>query len=332
MFFVDWVLVGLYYGCMNVSGPQPEGGLLQSTYWADFLRTKSARVVEVSFGGETAYGTVQSLPLVGSYLYIARYDGVVTEDFLRVLRGVASENGCGWVRMDVPSPEALQGVDVGAARLEKAPSNMQPIENFIVPIGGETDLLAGMKSKTRYNVRLAQKKGVEVSVSTAGDEDFSQGLDAFFAMVEATAQRKGVRFHKKAHYAAMFAALPPDVITLYVARYEGEVVAANIMTFYVGVATYLHGATSDNHRNVMAPFLLQYRAMQDAQERGCAFYDFGGYFSETSDIGKEGISRFKKGFSPHTLPHVSGGTWDVVISPVRYRLFLFLRKLRQLVS
>ena len=214
-----------------------------------------------------------------------------------------------------------------------APHDMQTRENFIVDLSiSADDLLAGMKSKTRYNIRLAEKKEVGVRVVHFSDDYFDEAFQAFFTMVSATAVRKGVRFHGEEHYLQMFATLPHDAIALYVAMYDGEVVAANIMTFYGGVATYLHGATSDRYRTVMAPFLLQWQALMDTYSRGMDAYDFGGYYTQTDDPGKKGISRFKKGFAPHTVPTPSGGSWDVVLVAWRYRLYLCLQRIKNILT
>ena len=180
-----------------------------------------------------------------------------------------------------------------------------------------------MKSKTRYNIRLADKKGV-----TVRPLDNPQEHAAFFALVDATAYRKGVRFHAHAHYRAILAHLPHDMVTLYGAFYRDTLIAANIVTFYGGTATYLHGATSDEYRDVMAPFALQWQAIGDAIARGCVWYDFGGVFPHTDDDGRRGITRFKTGFAPHVPPYVTAGSYDMIISPMTYAAYRTMRRVR----
>jgi lipid II:glycine glycyltransferase (peptidoglycan interpeptide bridge formation enzyme) len=202
---------------------------------------------------------------------------------------------------------------------------MQPKQNFIIDIDlTEDELLAGMKSKTRYNVRLAKRKGVEILVTR--DQKY---IDKFIDLVEQTAQRKGVSFHQREHYLQMFQNIPEDVLKLYVAEYEGEVIAANIISFYGEVATYLHGATSDQSRNVMAPFLLQWQAILDAKKQEIKHYDFGGIFPESSKGGQQGITRFKLGFSPKTKPFQTAGSHDIILNKSKYWMYRFLQRVKK---
>ena len=237
---------------------------------------------------------------------------------------------------------------------------MQPKQNFIVDIDlSEEELLVGMKSKTRYNIRLAKRKGVEILVTRE-----QKYIDKFIELVGQTAKRKGVAFHEREHYQKMFEKISEDVLQLYVAEYEGEVIAANIVSFYGGVVTYLHGATSDKYRNVMAPFLLQWQAILDAKKRGLKYYDFGGieavetghtpvksqkssHFAEAtrdkkvkSQLGVEecelipapgklqGITKFKLGFSPKTQPFRTAGSYDIILNKPKYWLYRFLQRVK----
>lgn len=204
---------------------------------------------------------------------------------------------------------------------------MQPKEILIVGISGsEEDLLAGMKQKTRYNVRLAEKKGVTVFASR--EEKY---IEEFLRLVKVTAQRDKITAHPENYYRKMFEAIPQDVLKLYVAEYQGKIIAANLVLFFGRTATYLHGASDNIHREVMAPYLLQWQAMLDAKKAGYTQYDLGGV--KTGDArGKswEGISRFKTGFAPDIEPTRFPGCYDIIIKPGRYNLYRTLQKLRRI--
>lgn len=91
---------------------------------------------------------------------------------------------------------------------------------------------------------------------------------------------------------------PSGSLKLFLAEYDGKVVAAALVSFFGGVATYLHGASSDIYRDVMAPYLLQWEAILEARRMNCTRYDFGGVNGRTYTNPKwEGISRFKFGFN-----------------------------------
>ncbi|XLQ20054.1 MAG: lipid II:glycine glycyltransferase FemX [Candidatus Moraniibacteriota bacterium] len=304
---------------------QPEGGLLQSSEWADLLRFEKKDVLALADEGDDGiHCIINTLPIVGMYTYVARACNInnKTINELLVKTKLCSAS---WMRIDVCSDELLSIVEANGLKYKKAPHDMQPKENFIIDISkSEDDLLSEMKSKTRYNVRLAQRKGVKIFTTLD-----KKHIKTFCDLVEKTANRKDVSFHNREHYEKIITKIPGDIIKLYVAEYEGEIIAANIISFYGGVATYLHGATSDNNRNVMAPFLLQWQAIKDAKERDFNWYDFGGVFPDSIDGGKQGITRFKMGFSPKTEIFKTLGSYDVVLKGFKYRIYRFLQKIKK---
>lgn len=302
----------------------PEGGLLQSAAWADVLRAEGKRVHTIATRtGTPLRGVVQSLRGVGRYLYVPRLSHM-TSDMVAEMRNAPYA----WVRCDVANEDDYHTLCADGCVVKKAPHNMQPQHNLIVDItADDATLLARMKSKTRYNIRLAQKRGVEVF--TSKDQRY---IDTFCALVAATGKRKHVTFHTKKHYESIIKNLPDDMCDMYIARYNGEVIAVNLVAFYGGVATYLHGATSDAHRNVMAPFLLQWRAMRDARERGFMWYDFGGVFPQSADTGKTGITRFKKGFAPREEYVTSYGSYDIVLSRPRYMVYRCGQNIKRIIT
>ena len=305
---------------MKKEKKQPEGGLLQSEHWANVLRAEGKKIIDISSNNELIFGVEQKLPIVGSYVYFLRTQDIDEEFVEKIL-----QLKYGWVRLDVSGKKDLTVLKKSAKKIVPAPHDMQSREHLIIDITkSEEDLLAQMKSKTRYNIRLAQKKGVKVFASKE-----KKYIDAFYALVTETAGRKDVTFHTKDHYEKIIRGLSHDVIDLYIAEYEGEVIAANLVSFYGGVATYMHGATADVHRNVMAPFLLQWQIMQDAKERECVWYDLGGIFLDSDDAGKKGITRFKKGFAPKEEVYSALGSYDIILSPWRYYLYRVLQKIRK---
>ncbi len=304
---------------MNDQVKKPEGGLLQSREWMAVLRAEQKEIVDMHCGDHVLYGVEQKVPLVGKYLYISRV-ATLTDDMCREMCNLRY----GWVRVDVNDDDMLHVMQSACKKIVKAPHDMQPRQNLIMNIvRTEDELLQDMKSKTRYNIRLAQKKGVKVFTSKE-----QKYIDIFYKLVKQTATRKKVSFHEKMHYEKIIAILPDENIQLYIAQYQDKILAVNVISFFGGVATYLHGATADENREVMAPFLLQWQAICDAKKIGCEWYDFGGVFSEDiQDDGKRGITRFKKGFAPNEKLYITKGSYDIVRSSLHYSLYRFLQKL-----
>lgn len=181
----------------------------------------------------------------------------------------------------------------------KASVPLQPRRTTILDITKpEEQLLAGMHEKTRYNIRLAERK--EVHITPLLYNDASSDFAVFWKLLEETAKREGFHTHTKEYYEKLAGIKRGENISneLFFARYNGTIVASALVNFYkdpvTGVrhATYLHGASSREYREVMAPHLLHWRIMRDAKQRGCATYDFWGIDEKKWP----GLTRFKLGF------------------------------------
>jgi lipid II:glycine glycyltransferase (peptidoglycan interpeptide bridge formation enzyme) len=128
----------------------------------------------------------------------------------------------------------------------------------------------------------------------------------------------------------MFETIPSEILKLYAAEYEGKIVAANLVLFFGKMATYMHGASDNVHRDVMAPYLLQWRQVQDAKKAGCEKYDFGGVkLMDTTGKSWAGVTKFKTGFAPDIEPIQFPGCYDIILKPGRYSLYRVLQKIKR---
>jgi len=200
-------------------------------------------------------------------------------------------------------------------------SDVQPPDSVVLDIARPDDeLLAAMKPKWRYNIRLAEKKGVIASSEGPGS------LAEFYALYEATAARDRIAIHPASYYERLFglgaanASEPRPDIRLWMARYEGRALAGIVTVFYGDEATYLYGASGDEHRNLMPAYALQWAAIRAARESGCSSYDFYGIPPvDDPDHAMSGLYRFKTGFGGE-IRHYAGG-WDYVLRPAAYAAF-----------
>jgi len=208
---------------------------------------------------------------------------------------------------------------------------MQPREILVMDISkSEEDLLAQMKQKTRYNIKLAEKKGVKISVISEQGTVNNKYLGEFLRLVEITAKRDKITSHPESYYRKMFEIIPGDILKLYVAEYEGKIIAANLVLFFGRTATYMHGASDNEHRNLMAPYLLQWQQIVDAKKTGCGRYDFGGLKTGTDDNSWQGITKFKQGFAPETKTTKFPGCYDIILKPAKYNLYRALQKIKRI--
>ena len=178
---------------------------------------------------------------------------------------------------------------------------------------GEEALLAGMKQKTRYNIRLAERKGVVVHPS----DDFA----AFFELYAETAARDGFLIRPEDYYLAVMERMQGNGLgQLLLAEAEGELVAGLFLFRFGPTTWYFYGASSDQHRKLMPNHLLQWEAMRWAIAQGCTIYDWWGAPNELVETDPMwGVYRFKEGFGGQFTRWI--GAWDYAPRPTLYRSY-----------
>lgn len=203
--------------------------------------------------------------------------------------------------------------------LRKAASDILPPDTMLVDLRGEEDaILSRMKPKTRYNIRLAARRGV--SVRRGGPED----LGLWMGLYAQTARRKGIHPHGSEHFSAIFDELghvehKKATIRMLVAERDGEPLAAMFMSVSADLASYLYGASSDAGRDCMGPYALQWEAMRAAKAEGCSAYDlFGVPPRPDPSHPMHGLYAFKAGFGGRMLHRQ--GAWDYAYDRRAYEL------------
>ena len=199
-----------------------------------------------------------------------------------------------------------------------------PAHTIVVSLSQNIEeIYARMKPKTRYNIRLAQKKGVKIEYAGV------DGLSRFMALMRQTATRDGFSAHSPERYRAIIEKFqgPTCAAFFAFATYEEKDLAANMMIDASDTRTYLHGASSSTDRDVMAPYALHAALMEDAATKGMTKYDFWGVAPENANESHTwaGITRFKSGFGGERLS--MPGTFDVPTKPFVYKLYRLARKI-----
>jgi peptidoglycan pentaglycine glycine transferase (the first glycine) len=311
----------------------PDGHVLQSWAWGELKSRFGWRVQRL--GQDSASAQVLYRPLpggVGSIAYVPKGplldwdDDRATRDLAAAIRPLARRQRaiCLKIEPDLEDSSDLAG-RLQAAGFHPSSQPIQPRRTIVVDLDAEPEaILARMKQKTRYNIRLAERKGVAVRPGDEGD------LPAFCRLMEDTARRDGFAIHSRAYYeTAHRLFVPAGQGRLFLAEYAGRVLAGLLAVALGDTACYLYGASSDEGRELMPSYLLQWEAMVWARERGCRFYDLWGVpdedeptleaeFAQRGD-GLWGVYRFKRGFGGRLVRTV--GAWDLVYAPVRYWLY-----------
>ena len=181
-----------------------------------------------------------------------------------------------------------------------------------------------MKQKTRYNIRLALKKGVHVRQSFS-----PQDVDAFLQLNRATTERDGFVAHEDDYYKTQTEILGRSgLLKLFVAEYSGEPLAVIVVAFHGKTATYLHGASGDKERNRMPTFAVQWEAIKEAQRLGLSWFDLHGVAAtDEAEHMWAGITRFKLGFGAKR--HSYMGALDLPLKKAWYSIYRARLKARK---
>jgi lipid II:glycine glycyltransferase (peptidoglycan interpeptide bridge formation enzyme) len=262
-------------------------------------------------------------------------DGETAEQILLATAQAARERGAIalTVEPDLPDEHRYRRQLSALGFVPSPLGHVQPRRTLIVDLSeGEDAILAGMKSKTRYNVRLAGRRGV--TVREAAERD----LPIFHRLMSATADRDQFAVHSPAYYEKAFELFVPcGWARLLLAEVEGQAVAA-LMVFILGRRSwYFYGASSNVHREKMPTYLLQWEAMRWARSRSSTVYDLWGVpdedkekleaeFAGRSD-GLWGVYRFKRGFGGDLTRTI--GAWDLPLRPRLYRLYTWAVRRRR---
>jgi peptidoglycan pentaglycine glycine transferase (the first glycine) len=329
----------------------PGGGhVLQSYEWGEFKRRLGWRPIRlvlerdgkvVGLGQFLAYNTA---PVPGVLLYCTKGPWLPWDEeeavrtFFEGVRAVAGREGAHTVKIE---PEVLeQHEDVkallGRIGFRKARYDLNQKTTLVVDLSlPEEELLARMRSKTRYNVRLAARKGVEVV-----EPDFEEAWEIFYEWMKATSARKEdyvLRRPRDYLRGVMGAMHEAGQGHLFLAKHEGTPLAGMYVFTFGDKYWYMYGASSDEKRNLKPNYLLQWEVMRWARERGLTHYDMVGVpkaedLDESSSLW--GVYKFKEGFGGEIVDSL--GCFDLPVrrgraaawyefEPVYYRLYYKLR-------
>jgi len=326
----------------------PAGHVLQSWAWGELKEQFGWRVDRLA--GATALAQVLFRPLpagLGSIAYVPKgplanwADAAALRELLAAIRPLARRQRaiCLTVEPNMEDDVTLAARLV-ALGFRPGAQSIQPRRTILVDLDGiPGDVLARMKQKTRYNVRLAARKGVIVRPGSDAD------LPAFYHLMSVTARRDGFAIHSQDYYAAAHRLFVPSGQSpadapaqgrLLLAEHEGRLLAGLMLLAVGQTACYMYGASADESRELMPSYLLQWEAMLWAREQGCREYDLWGVpdedeatleaqFQDRHD-GLWGVYRFKRGFGGRLVRSI--GAWDLVYARLPYRLYGLAMRLR----
>jgi len=295
------------------------GGFLQSWEWGSFQRSVGRPVERLFFHEEKTFlaqAIKMDLPFGQHYWVVPKGP----------LGDMSSAEMINRLRENLPDGVFFRIEPQQHPRTVKV-SDVHPATSLVVDLEqSEEDLLASMKSKTRYNIRVAERKGVECR-----HVDIDH-FDDFVRLLDQTSHRDQIRSHQKTYYKSMLEVMQHGEARAFLAMafYEDRPLAANIIVDFAGQRTYLHGATSNLHRNVMPQYALHWFLMQEAKQKGMKSFDFYGIAPDGADEQHPwfGITRYKKGFGGMIVE--DPGTFELQSSFIWYGAYRLAKKIRHL--
>ncbi len=295
------------------------GSFLQSWSWGEFQKSLGRQVWRIETEGLNALLIRHGLPLGKNYLYCPRGPISPIEAFLEEVKKIAQQEKSIFFKIEPDNRDDRDssiGTVLKGQSLLQSNKQIQPTKTLVLDISKPAEeLLSQLHSKTRYNIRLAQKKGVTV-------EELSEKIDDFLRLSKETAKRDRFHLHPQGYYQKMLEVLGQEgMIKLFLAKCKNQIVAANLVCFFGQTATYLHGASDYNFRQLMAPHLLQWQTICQAKQLGLKRYDFWGIDEKKWP----GVTRFKKGFNGQEI--VYPGAFDLVFQPVWYKIYHLARRI-----
>ncbi|MBI3912892.1 MAG: peptidoglycan bridge formation glycyltransferase FemA/FemB family protein [Chloroflexi bacterium] len=326
--------------------------LLQTHAWGELKQRFGWSVLCVSSDGQgaaiagTSHLHIRRLPFGFRFAYTPRGPAVTAVDrdliraHLNLLHDAARNAGAFVLRIE-PNwlyDPALDQFLRGIGWMPAPP--IQPRTTIHVDLTRELGaIFAAMKPKWRYNIRLAERKGVTVRAGGIAD------ARVFYDLLKTTGGRDRFAIHSFDYYRAAIELLG-DYARLFIAEYQGETLAAIFVTAVDDEAIYLYGASSNVHRDAMPNHTLHWHAMQWAHERGCARYDLWGIadtaWAEVDEAAQparneekakdaeampHGLYRFKQGFGGKVVRYI--GAYDFVYQRTQYELFTRAMRLRR---
>lgn len=306
------------------------GSILQTKQWADFKKNFGFEIIS----SDNLFVYKKELPFRKNFLYVPEVSSSqINGNQIEQLKGLAKNHNSIFLRLELidrygdNANKILLSMGFKQAFEQVQPKWRQIVD--LTPTRGT--ILSQMKQKGRYNVKLAERKGVQIrkiSLKEFGDKE-KLFVNQFFEIYNQTVKREGIGGRSRDYFFKMAKAFEQtDYLWVYIAFYENKPLAAALISVYESVASYLYGGSSSENREVMAPYLMHWQIMIDAKEKGSQIYDLIGR-SKPDNLNSKwaGITRFKEQFGGQAVEIL--GSYDFINNKFAYQVFKLIEKRRR---
>ncbi len=298
---------------------------LQTSAWAEFRKAWGNEVLETRWG----ILTIHPLPFTSSKIAIFEKGPTPSQEMLKGLKDIAKKNNIVFIKLEPNVPVLNQLTNdkltklltgFGAVRGKRF---FTPTTFWIDLTKSEEELLKSFTSKTRYNIRLAERKGVKVR-----EDNSDEAFERYLELTRETTQRQAFFAHTERYHRLMWKLLHKSLIInhkspiahLFTATYKGEIITTWIVFEWNDFLYYPYGASTEKHKEVMANNLMMWEAIKFGKKEGLTTFDLWG-----REEGK-GFTKFKEGYNPKVIEFL--GTWDLVINKPVYWIYRVAEQVR----
>jgi lipid II:glycine glycyltransferase (peptidoglycan interpeptide bridge formation enzyme) len=318
---------------------QSESTFLHSWNWGEFHKVQGSKIWRLGlFEDNQLLGAALVIKIEarrGTFLFVPQgpifrvsdfeFQAGYLESLVAYLRQLAKKEGCSFIRISPLMTKTTRHEKLfSALGFRRAPLHMHAELMWILDITPkEEELLRDMRKTTRYSIRKAGQEGVKIIKSCELAD-----VKRFNRIYQETARRQKFSPYSLNYLEQEFNSFVADnQISIFLAEYQGAVVAGAIVIFYNESAFYHHGASSGLYKQVPAAYLLQWEAIKEAKRRGCKFYNFWGISKQGENHPWAGLTLFKKGFGGFDKEYLPAQ--DLPLRP-QYWLNFLVEKIRKI--
>ncbi|MPM73285.1 hypothetical protein SDC9_120262 [bioreactor metagenome] len=303
---------------------------LQSWEWGEFRKTTGVKVERLGFYQDgqlqkSIQVTFHKIPFLNRYIGYFPKGYTPDADQMAALQELAKKYQAIFIKLEPNSLRPLEQSDADNQQIqflkkypiEKGRALFTQYSFWLDLQPDEETLLANVTSKTRYNIRLAEKRGVRVY-----EDSSERGLEDYLAIQEETTKRQGFYAHSADYFRKLYAALKDSgIMHIFKAEYENQILVTWIVFVFNGVLYYPYGASRSIHRDVMASNLMMWEVIRFGKAQGCRGFDMWGALGPNPDEKDPwyGFHRFKKGYGAELIEFL--GSFDLVNDDPIYKLY-----------
>jgi lipid II:glycine glycyltransferase (peptidoglycan interpeptide bridge formation enzyme) len=234
---------------------------------------------------------------------------------------IAARTGVTFVRFDADALNKLNLHSVPDYLAKTA--SLQPRAEWLLDISGEQEVIwMGMHKHARYNVRLAERAGAQISFYAPSEAP----LDTFFTLMQTTAGRDEFSIQSRSYYEAVLQSIPSDSGFVAICTIDSKPATASIFAAYGDTLHYVFSGSSNDFRKIAPPYFVIWNTILEARKQGLRTLNFGGITDSVKSTHLQGVTSFKKRFGGYEITHPN--PVDLVYKPFKYTLFSWYKRIR----